>query len=156
MKTADAFELVTRSPEETQEFGRRLGSQLSAGMVLALIGELGSGKTTLIQGLAAGLGIDQTLVKSPTFILLREYPGKIPLVHIDAYRLEGEAAAISLDLDWFFSPAKVTVIEWADRCAGCLPADRLELRLEHKAAAQRVIRMTAHGPAAQRALEALR
>ena len=145
-KTSGTFERVTRSVEETQQMGERLGALLQPGDVVALIGELGSGKTTLIQGLAKGLGIDPGKVKSPTFILLREYPGRIGLIHIDGYRVEGAPSVVWLDLEWVFSPSKVTVIEWADRVAGCLPDDYVELRLAHQTTNQRHIAVIAHGP----------
>jgi tRNA threonylcarbamoyladenosine biosynthesis protein TsaE len=151
-----AWEVTTRSPEETQALGRRLGEALAPGMVVALIGELGSGKTTLIQGIAAGLGVDPSTVKSPTFVLLREYKGRVPVVHIDGYRLEGDAAMLWLDLDWVFSREKVTLIEWADRCAGCLPADHVEIRLAHKTATQRLLSFRPHGPASTAGLAGVR
>lgn len=150
------FELTTKSVEETQQVGERLGALLQAGDVVALIGDLGSGKTTGIQGIAKGLGIDPSSVKSPTFVLLRDYPGpRVGMVHVDGYRLEGEPQAIWLDLEWVFSPKKVTVIEWADRFAGCLPEAHLELRLAHKTTNQRVIAVIPHGPRAAQIVEGL-
>jgi tRNA threonylcarbamoyladenosine biosynthesis protein TsaE len=144
-KETPDFETTTRSPEDTQKIGELIGKILHPGDVLALIGELGSGKTTLIQGLARGMGLDKVSVKSPTFILLREYPGKTALIHIDGYRLEGDSQAIQLDLEWVFSPKKVTVIEWADRLSGCLPEDYLEIRMAHKSSHQRSIAIVSHG-----------
>jgi len=146
--------LTTRSPEETQQFGERLAAQLRAGDVVALIGDLGSGKTTMIQGLARGLGLASS-VKSPTFVLLREYPGLVPLVHIDGYRLEGESSVVWLDVEWVFSPRKITVIEWADRFEGVLPDERLELRLAHRSTNQRSIALTGHGARAQAVVRAM-
>jgi tRNA threonylcarbamoyladenosine biosynthesis protein TsaE len=144
------FELTTKTVEETQQFGERLGSLLSAGDVVALIGELGSGKTTCIQGIAKGLGVDPGVVKSPTFVLLRDYAGeRVGMIHVDGYRLEGEAQAVWLDVEWIFSTRKVTVIEWADRVAGCLPEDYVELRFAHKTTNQRTITVVPHGPSAQ-------
>ncbi len=118
---------------------------MKPGDVLGLVGELGSGKTTLIQGLADGLGLDASAVRSPTFIVLREYPGRVPLIHIDGYRLEGAPSVVWLDVDWVFSSKKVTVIEWANQIEDCLPDDYLELQLSHKSVNQRLIRMIAHG-----------
>ena len=153
-RAATDLEFNTKSAEETQRLGEQLGALLSAGDVLALAGELGSGKTTFIQGLAKGLGIDPDRVKSPTFVLLREYPGPVPLVHIDGYRLEGAESALWLDLDWLFSRRKVTAIEWADRLQACLPEERLELRFEHKRTNQREIRAVAHGARARQIIDA--
>ena len=156
-QASSIFELTTKSVEETQQLGERLGSLLRAGGVVALIGELGSGKTTCVQGIAKGLGIDPSSVKSPTFVLLRDYPGgRVGLVHVDGYRLEGEPQAIWLDLEWMFSAKKVTVIEWADRFAGCLPEARLELRLAHKTTNQRLLSAIPHGPRAMEVVAGLR
>ncbi len=142
-------EWISGSVEETRAFGERLGGSLKAGDVLALHGELGTGKTTLIQGLARGLGIEPGLVKSPTFVLMREYPGKVPLIHVDGYRLAGPAAGAWLDLDTLFSPKKITVLEWAERFAGLLPEDRVEVRLCHVSANRRRIALSATGGLAQ-------
>ena len=123
--------------------------------MLGLVGELGSGKTTLIQGLAQGLGLDATAVRSPTFIVLREYPGRVPLIHIDGYRLEGQDSVIWLDLDLIFTRTHVTVIEWANRFEGSLPDDYVELRLEHQKASRRRISAIAHGPRSEEIVAAL-
>ena len=153
-QVSHTFELTTKSVEDTQQFGERLGTLLHAGDVVALIGDLGSGKTTCIQGIAKGLGIDPSVVKSPTFVLLRDYAGgRVGLIHVDGYRLEGEPQAVWLDLEWVFSPRKVTVIEWADRFAGCLPEAHLELRMAHKTTNQRLIAVIPHGPRAAQIVE---
>ena len=155
-KVSDTFEIVSRSAEATEQFGERLGQRLTAGDVVALVGELGSGKTTLIRGLARGLGIDPALVKSPTFILLREYPGPIPLIHIDGYRLDGTSGAVVWeDPDWLFSPTKVTVIEWAERFVAWLPEEYVEAQLEHKTTNQRALRFLSHGPRSAQLVSAL-
>jgi len=125
------FEIVSGSVEETRALGEQLGRLLRPGDVVALYGELGSGKTTLIQGIATGLGRRPETVKSPTFVLMREYPGEIPLIHIDGYRLEGSPAVSWLDMDLIFSPHKVTLIEWAERFAGLLPDDHVAATLTH-------------------------
>ena len=153
-KASGIFEFVSRSVEATQRLGEQLGGCLSVGDVVALIGELGSGKTTFIQGLAKGLGIDPGLVKSPTFVIMREYPGRLPLIHLDGYRLEDSASLSRLDLEWIFSPKNVTVIEWADRCNDCLPEDYLELRFTHRTTNQRAISATGHGPRSQQLIDA--
>ena len=155
-KAFGTFETVSRSAETTQQLGEQLGGHLAAGDVVALMGELGSGKTTFIQGLAKGLGVEPGRVKSPTFVLMREYPGRPPLIHLDGYRLDHAASMSWLDLDWVFSAKKVTVIEWADRCADCLPEDYLELRFVHRTTHQRLFTATGHGPRSQCLLEALR
>ena len=126
-----ALEVFSSSVEETRAFGERVGRLLRPGDVVALRGELGSGKTTLIQGIARGLGRDPKEIKSPTFVLMREYPGAVPLIHIDGYRLEGPPAVVWLDVDLVFTPEKITLIEWAERFGELLPEERLELQLAH-------------------------
>ena len=144
--TQDEFAIVSSSVEETQAFGERLGRLLRAGDVVALRGELGSGKTTLIQGLARGLGLNPNAVKSPTFVLMREHPGAVPLIHIDGYRLEGPPSIAWLDLDLLFAPQKITVVEWAERFEGLLPEAAVELRLAHVSANRRRITLVGTTP----------
>ena len=146
---------ISRSVEETQQLGERLGALLHAGDVVGLVGELGSGKTTFVQGLANGMGLDPAVVKSPTFVLMREYRGRVPLIHMDGYRLDHPDQATWLDVDWLFSPKRVTVIEWADRLSAVLPSDYLELRFAHKTTNHRSIHLTAHGDRARAVLNAL-
>ena len=153
---SSTFEFASRSPDATQQLGEALGRQLASGDVVALIGELGSGKTTFVQGIARGLGVDERRVKSPTFVVMREHPGRIPLIHVDAYRLDDAVSAVSLDLDWIFSPRRVTLIEWADRIPACLPAEYLEIRLAHKSTHQRLIIAVPHGNRGERIVHALR
>ena len=143
-----ALELTSASVNETQAFGKRVGCALRAGDVVALYGELGSGKTTLIQGIAQGTGTDPSMVKSPTFVLQREYPGPVPLIHLDGYRLEGIEEAASLDPDLLFSRHKITVIEWAERFEGLLPEGCLQVRLSHVSTNRRRIAVSATGPRA--------
>ena len=118
-------------PEATEHLGRLLGERLRPGQVLALRGDLGAGKTCLVRGLAAGLGVhDVDAVASPTYLLVLEHPGRVPLRHADAYlpaKLEGfleEGGA-----DYLFDPASVVAIEWADRVAHLLPPDALWVTL---------------------------
>jgi len=131
------FEMASGSIEETRAFGEQVGRLLKAGDVVALFGELGSGKTTWIQGLAKGLGRDPEMIKSPTFVLMRTYPGDPVLIHLDGYRLEGPPSVTWLDLDLVFSPGAITVIEWAERFAGLLPDASIEIRLSHVSANRR-------------------
>ncbi len=116
------------SPPRTRALGRALGARARPGTLLALIGPLGAGKTELAKGVAEGLGIS-TVVNSPTFVLMNEHHGRLPLFHIDAYRLgdpdEARAAGLLDDRQ----AHGVTVVEWADRLVDVLPAERLELTL---------------------------
>ena len=158
---------MSSSVEETQAFGERLGALLQPGDVVALQGDLGAGKTTLIQGLARGLGRNPDSIKSPTFVLMREYApgspgtstgagGDVPLVHIDGYRLEGAPAAAWLDTDLMFGARKITVIEWAERFGGLLPENHIELRLTHKTTNRRNICVIAHGARSAQLIEILK
>ena len=148
-------EFVSGSAEETQALGERLGRALRAGDVVALHGELGSGKTTLIQGLARGLGRDADTVKSPTFVLMREYPGEVPLIHIDGYRLAGAPQVSWLDTDLMFSPYKITVIEWAERFEELLPEQHIAIHLSHVSANRRRLRFTSTGSRSQEVIAEL-
>lgn len=119
------------NPEATRRLGQRLGAAARPGDTLLLVGDLGAGKTTLTQGLAAGLGIDEA-VTSPTFALLHEYPeGRLPLYHFDLYRLD-EAQIRSQDfMDYWERGDGVAVLEWADHLGRLAPDEHLAVRLEH-------------------------
>ena len=121
--------IISHSPAETFAAGQRLAGSLRAGDVLALCGDLGAGKTQLVKGIAAGLGTPAE-VTSPTFTLIHEYEGgRLPLYHIDLYRLETEAEALSTGLEDYFESAGVTAIEWADKFSELLPAGIRRIRL---------------------------
>ena len=118
----------THSPEETQEIGVKIGCQLNPGDVVALIGDLGVGKTCLTQGIARGVGVyqDQT-VNSPSYILINEYEGKIPIYHIDLYRLERLEDIVALGLEDYLEGDGICVIEWADRMDELLPESHIQV-----------------------------
>ncbi|MCP9455239.1 MAG: tRNA (adenosine(37)-N6)-threonylcarbamoyltransferase complex ATPase subunit type 1 TsaE [Nitrospira sp.] len=134
------------SPAQTDALGQALGRILKGGDVLALMGELGSGKTSLIRGIAAGLGIARKAVSSPTFVLAHEYRGRLPLFHLDLYRVREEAEAEERGLFSYFSADGVTAIEWADRLPTLLPPDHLTIHLEYKTGRGRLVRLAATGP----------
>ncbi len=125
-------------PDEaaTLELGRRLGAAARAGDVLALHGTLGAGKTTLVHGLAAALGIVGP-VPSPTFVLIREYTGRLPLAHVDAYRLGGSDEALAIGLDELLGGPGVTAVEWAEIVDDLLPAQTLHVHLSTAGAGRR-------------------
>ncbi|HVW34123.1 MAG TPA: tRNA (adenosine(37)-N6)-threonylcarbamoyltransferase complex ATPase subunit type 1 TsaE [Acidimicrobiia bacterium] len=122
------MKVVTRSVEETRALGEQLGRDvLVRGDVVVLSGELGSGKTALAQGVGRGLGVEGPVV-SPTFTLVREYDGRVPLCHVDVYRLERLQEIHDLGIEEQFEES-VTLIEWGEVAAAALPADRLEIRI---------------------------
>lgn len=120
--------LVSDSPERTRAIGRALGVAAPPGTVLALSGELGAGKTQLAKGVAEGLGVT-SVVNSPTFVLMNEHDGRLRLHHIDAYRLADPEEAIDAGLLDDREVTGLTVIEWADRLDGWLPAERIDIHL---------------------------
>lgn len=122
-------EKTTSSSEQTLALGRRLSAILASGDVLCLYGDLGSGKTCLVQGLAEGLGAEDRAV-SPSFTLVNEYPGRLPLYHFDCYRLRSPAELDMIGYDEYLGMEGVVVIEWAERIAERLPEERLDIRLE--------------------------
>ncbi len=120
------MELCSRSAGETEGFGARLAELLTAGDVVVLTGDLGTGKTVLAKGIGRGLGVTEPIV-SPTFTIVREYEGDIPLQHLDVYRLDHLQEAIDLGLDELLDGDAVTVVEWGEAVGALLPADRLEV-----------------------------
>ena len=123
----------THSPAETQTLGERLGKTLKSGDVIALIGDLGTGKTCLTQGIARGIGIaPDEVVSSPSYILINEYDGTIPIYHIDLYRLETAAEIAELGLMEYMDSDGICIIEWAERMEHALPENhiRIDIRWE--------------------------
>ena len=153
-----AWTVETRLPEETLDLGRRIGRSAQPGDVLALVGELGSGKTVLAKGIAEGLGAATAReVTSPTFVLCREYlDGRIPLYHFDAYRLRGAADLEAIGSVDVFGGDGLSVVEWADRAPQALPPDHLEIMLEVIGDETRRLTFTARGPQAERLLGGVR
>ena len=114
---------VSRSPAGTQRLGRRLGERLGAGSVLALLGELGCGKTVFTRGVCMGLGVTGRAVTSPTFVLVNEYRGRMPVFHMDLSRITGGGAVLDMGLGDYLARAEegVIIIEWAERAESLLP-----------------------------------
>ena len=135
----------TVSAEASQALGERIGRACQGGEVLALIGQLGTGKTCLIKGVAAGLGVPSDSVASPTFALIHEYAGRLPVCHADLYRLEPQDALNGLGLEEYLRPPWVTLIEWADRAPSVLPKEHLRIMMEHLGGDRRRITVTSAG-----------
>lgn len=120
--------VVTSSSFETEALGERLGALLRAGDMLALYGDLGAGKTTLVRGLARGLGAADR-VASPTFVLMHVYEGRVPVYHFDAYRLSGASDLLGIGADEYLEGDGVAVVEWSERAEGILPPERVDVHL---------------------------
>jgi tRNA threonylcarbamoyladenosine biosynthesis protein TsaE len=137
--------VLTRSVDETRALGERLGEALlRPGDLVVLAGPLGSGKTAFAQGVARGLGVTEPVV-SPTFTIVREYHGRVPLAHVDIYRLERLQELHDLGFDEMLDDT-VTLVEWGDAAGPVLPADRLEVHLEMPGAEEeRQVRISPHG-----------
>jgi tRNA threonylcarbamoyladenosine biosynthesis protein TsaE len=142
---ANAFDFLSHSPEQTRRLGMRLGGLLQNGDIVCLQGDLGAGKTTFVQGLASGWG-SLDAVSSPTFILVNVYrrANGGQLFHFDTYRIESLPEAEELDLDAMLNAGPL-VIEWPERMAGVLPAERLWIKLEHVDGDRRQITFLPHG-----------
>ena len=138
-----SLEFVTGCPAETIALGTKIAQALQGGEVIALVGELGTGKTHLTKGIAAGLKAgSESPVSSPTFTLINEYHGTIALYHVDAYRLENAVQLEALGFDELCSGAAVVVVEWADRAWSVIAAyDPIRITLEHRGESQRAIRI---------------
>ena len=119
---------LSHSEEETEQLGERLGQALSPGAVVAYTGGLGMGKTAFTRGLARGLGCTER-VTSPTFTLVNEYPGRIPLFHFDVYRLSGSDALYDIGWDDYLDRGGVCAVEWSENIADALPEDTVFVRL---------------------------
>src|SRR3954468_5341565 len=135
---------ISNSPAETKEIARRITADLIAGSVLALTGELGSGKTLFTQGLVAALESEAT-VTSPTFTIVHEYQGgRLPVYHFDFFRMENRQSAVRLGLEDYFCGDGVSVIEWADRFPDLIPEQARWISLEIKSERQRMITLFQH------------
>lgn len=136
----------TNSTSETIRMGKRLGRRFQPGDVVALVGDLGTGKTQFIKGLAEGVGVGKaTYVSSPSFTLINEYPGRIPFYHIDLFRLRSEKEAEGLGLEEYVRGNGVTAIEWADKIPSLLPEALLWVKIHYTGKNTRSIEITPKG-----------
>jgi tRNA threonylcarbamoyladenosine biosynthesis protein TsaE len=149
--------LQTGSTSETIQIGKSIGSLLLPGDVVALVGELGAGKTQFIKGLAAGVGIRRpTYVSSPSFTLINEYEGKIPFYHIDLFRLETEKEAEDLGLEEYFQGIGITAIEWADKILSSLPREMLFIHIAYTGKNTRSLEIIGKGKRYEELIDRLR
>jgi tRNA threonylcarbamoyladenosine biosynthesis protein TsaE len=150
-----SFTFHALSLDDTDRLAAALADLIPDRTVVALSGTLGAGKTRLVRGLAAAVGVPLDEVVSPTFVLCQEYRGRRTLYHFDAYRLRDEDEFLELGPDEYFDAPGVTLIEWAERVAGCLPRERLEIHIEPAGETNRKFTVTATGPGLERTVESL-
>lgn len=155
-ESSDPLILELGSEQATRRLGFVLGEAAAPGLIVGLIGNLGAGKTRLVQAAAEGLGADRSHVNSPTFVLIQEYVGRLPVYHFDTYRLRDEDEFLELGADEYMSGDGVCFIEWADRMAAVLPRDRLTLELKITGAESRQARLSDGGRRSKAVLDAVR
>jgi tRNA threonylcarbamoyladenosine biosynthesis protein TsaE len=144
----------TASPDESRALGRALGERLGPGSLVALTGDLGAGKTVVVQGIALGAGF-QGCVSSPSFVIVNEYAGRVPIYHVDLYRISDPDSLYDLGYREVFWSDGLTLVEWAERAVGLLPEERLDLAIEFAGPSSRVMRAFARGEEAERVLRSL-
>ena len=155
-ETPSEITIELSSETETLQLGRALGAASQPGLVVALVGNLGAGKTRFVQAAAEGLGIPREAVNSPTFVLIHEYEGRLPVYHFDTYRLGDIDEFLELGADEYMSGDGVCFIEWADRMEEVLPRDRLTITFEITGELTRRVRLAAGGRVSQSVLQALK
>ncbi len=138
------MEIVSTAPEQSFSFGRQLGQLLQEGSVLCLIGDLGAGKTLLVQGIAQGLGLNEEIT-SPTFTVMNVYEGIIPVYHFDLYRLESPEQLVDIGFDEYTNAGGITIIEWPDKFPGFMPDSYLRIELIKTGDNDRLIKVSPQG-----------
>jgi tRNA threonylcarbamoyladenosine biosynthesis protein TsaE len=129
--SSSKYQITTRSVDETRKLGETIGATVSVGTILALFGDLGSGKTSFVQGLAGGLGVsDEYYITSPSYTIINEYPGRHPLFHVDLYRITNSVEIEDIGLYEILNDDGVVAIEWADRMGKDLPPNHVEVQFE--------------------------
>lgn len=149
-----ALQLNSHSPEQTQRLGVQLGELAQAGDVFLLSGRLGSGKTCLTQGIAWGIGVKEYAF-SPSFVIVREYYGRLTLYHIDFYRLNSIGEIVDLGLDEYFIGSGVCVVEWADKGITVLPQENLLIRFSYISDTERSLSLEPRGERYSQLLKSL-
>jgi len=138
------LELTSHSPEQTQQLGARIGELTLPGDILLLVGALGTGKTCLTQGIAWGLGIKEYAL-SPSFVIVRELHGRLPLYHIDLYRLDHIEEIVELGLDDYLYGGGVCVVEWAEKGLSVLPTEHLMIQISYLSDSERSFQLKPSG-----------
>ena len=144
-----SLHVTADSETDTRELGERLAAVLAPGAIVALVGDLGAGKTLLVKAIAAALDVPPEAVTSPTFTLIHEYAGRVPLRHCDTYRLRDPREFLDLGLDELFARDGIALVEWADRVQDFLPRDVLTIQFEIISPDARLFQVTTSGPTSQ-------
>lgn len=139
--------IMTNDVEETIRLGSLIGQLLKAGDVVALMGQLGAGKTHMVKGMADGLGVEdgRRVVTSPSYVLVKQYMGRVPVYHFDAYRLESSDEMNDIDCISFFWGDGVSIVEWADKVMECLPDEHIKIVIEMANQTSRDVRLSHKG-----------
>ena len=146
------YRITTKNEFETIELAQNFESEKFPNMIICLDGELGSGKTVFTKGIANALGIDETIT-SPTFTIIKEYNGELPLYHMDVYRLDGNTEG--LDIEEYFTKGGVVVIEWAETIKNILPEERLDVKIKVLDENRRLLIFEPHGEKYEELCEAV-
>jgi len=141
----DDIKIITKDAKETICLGGKLAKLLKPGDIIGLFGELGSGKTTFVKGIASGLGLKKESVNSPTFVLMNIYQGKMPIYHFDLYRLEDKMQIEEIGYEDFLYAKGVSLVEWAEKAKDLMPKEYLRIYFRHKTINEREIRIVAKG-----------
>lgn len=144
-----SFSYLAKDEGDTSRLASALARALPTTMVIALDGPLGAGKTTFVRALATALGADEHSVASPTFVLVHHYSGQRPIYHFDAYRIHSIDEFLELGCEEYFEGPGISLIEWAHKVSGCLPADRIEIRIEVVSLRSRRFAILGRGPDAE-------
>ena len=140
----ERFNLISHNPSETHRFGENIGRLAMPGDIFLLVGKLGAGKTCLAQGIARGLGIEE-YIPSPSYVLIREFYGRLPLYHIDLYRLDLPQEIADLGLDDYLYGRGICVIEWAEKGSSLMPPEHMLIRIDYLDDTERSFQLEAYG-----------
>ncbi len=151
-----AWKWIAHGDNATHRLGSALAEAVFPGAVVSLVGDLGAGKTRLVRAFSAALGVSEEEVGSPTFVLIREYPGRLPVYHFDTYRLKNSEEFQDLGVDEYFHGEGVCFVEWGDRVKDLLPGDHLRIEITILSAESREFTFTATGPRSQTMLNELK